>query len=248
QEESDNFEAASVEIVVTVTPKAITVVPTAGQGRVYGAMDPATYGYELAEGDALGFDDELTDIVSAASREGGVDVGHYDIELEFAGERANNYAVTFEMDNNAFMITPLAIAVTAEDKSKVFGSDDPALTYTFAPELVGDDEFTGVLDREDGEDVGDYAITQGNLSLGTNYEINFEGGTLTIHAAGFDGITFNDLTVPYDGSEHVLALTGELPEGVAVTYAIDGAAGNGATAAGAYEVTALIDGGNNYED
>src|SRR5690606_28583071 len=97
QEESDNFEAASVEIVVTVTPKAITVVPTAGQGRVYGAMDPATYGYELAEGDALGFDDELTDIVSAASREAGVDVGHYDIELEFAGERANNYAVTFEM-------------------------------------------------------------------------------------------------------------------------------------------------------
>src|SRR5690606_29087456 len=105
QEESENFDATAVEIVVTVTPKAITIVPTAGQGKVYGAVEPATYGYELTEGDALGFDDELTEIVSAASREAGVDVGHYDIELAFAGELANNYAVTFEMDNNVFTFT-----------------------------------------------------------------------------------------------------------------------------------------------
>src|SRR5690606_23390632 len=125
------------EIVITVTPKAITVVPTAGQGKVYGAMEPATYGYELAEGDALGFDDELTDIVSAASREAGVDVGADDIVLAFGGDQAGNYEITFEADNNTFTITPLEITVVAEDKSKVFGSDDPALTYAFSPELVG---------------------------------------------------------------------------------------------------------------
>src|SRR5690606_10350440 len=248
QEETANYEAASVEIPVTVAPKAITVVPVADQGKIYGANEPAAYGYELAEGDVLAFDDELADIVSAISREAGENVGRYDIELEFAGERANNYAVTFETDNNVFRIIPRQITVTAEDKSKAFGADDPVLTYTFTPELVGDDAFTGVLDREEGEDAGVYAITQGNLSLDDNYEITFKGGTLTITPADYEGVEFNNASFVDDGTEHVLDLTVELPEGALVTYEIDDEPGNGATDAGSYEVTAIIDGGTNYED
>jgi len=248
QETTDNFEAAAVEIVVTVAPKAVTVVPVAGQGKIYGANEPAAYSYELAEGDVLAFDDELTDIVSATSRESGEDVGAYDIKLVFGGDQAGNYAISFEADNNAFTVTPLAITVTAEDKSKVFGADDPALTYTFAPELIGDDGFTGELDREVGEEVGVYNIIQGNLVLSDNYEIGFAGGTLTITPAAYEGIAFNNGLFVYDGTEHVLELTSELPEGTSVTYEIDGEPGNGATNAGTYEVRAIIDGGDNYED
>src|SRR3546814_6017818 len=91
--------------------------------------------------------------------------------LAFGGERGSNYAITFEPDNNAFAVTPLAVTVTAAGKTKVFGTDDPALTYTFTPALIADDVFSGVLDREAGENTGIYAITQGNLSLGDNYEI-----------------------------------------------------------------------------
>src|SRR5690606_24264572 len=141
QEETDNFEAAAIEITVTVLRKPITIVAAADQGKVYGAVEPAAYGYALAEGDALAFDDELADIVSAASRETGEDVGRYDIELVFDGEQAGNYTMSFEADNDAFVITPLEIAVTAENQTKVFGADDPALTYTYAPELIGDDVF-----------------------------------------------------------------------------------------------------------
>src|SRR5690606_18352734 len=110
-----------------------------------------------------------------------------------------------------------------------FGADDPALTYTFTPELIGDDAFTGGLDREEGEDVGDYAITQGNLSLSDNYEITFEEGTLAITPADYEGVTFTNASFAYDGEEHVLAITGELPTGAIVTYEIDGEAGNSAT-------------------
>ncbi|MGV3762200.1 BspA family leucine-rich repeat surface protein, partial [Parapedobacter sp.] len=248
QEETANYQAAAVEIPVAVAPKAVTVVPTADQGKVYGTVEPTTYGYELAEGDALAFDDGLADIVSSTSRETGEDVGAYDIELVFGGDRAGNYAITFEADNNAFTVTPLAITVTAEHKSKVFGTADPALTYTFTPELVGDDAFTGGLDREAGEDAGTYAITQGTLSLDDNYALTFAAGILTITPAAYEGIEFHDASFVYDGSEHVLELTGELPEGTSVGYEIDGEPGNGATDAGAYGITALIDGGNNYED
>ncbi len=248
QEETDNFEAASVDIEVSVAPKAITIVPTADQGKVYGADDPTAYGYELAGGHALAFEDELTDIVSATSREEGEDVGAYDIELAFGGDQAANYAITFEANNNAFVITPLEITVTAADKIKVFGADDPALTYTFTPALIGEDGFEGDLDREEGENVGNYTITQGSLSLGDNYGITFESGVLTIMPADYEGVAFNNASFVYDGTEQVLELTGELPEGASVAYEIDGEVGNGATDAGTYEIRAVIDGGTNYED
>ena len=48
-------------------------------------------------------------------------VGVYDIELEFEGDQAVNYAIAFDADNNAFVVTPLEITVTAADKTKVFG-------------------------------------------------------------------------------------------------------------------------------
>ncbi len=248
QEETDNFEAASVAIAVTVAQKTIAIVPVAGQGKIYGADDPTAYGYDLADGDALAFDNELADIVSATSREEGEDVGVYDIELEFGGDQAANYAITFEADNNAFAITPLEITVAAADKTKVFGTNDPVLTYTFLPELIGEDALEGSLDREEGEAVGNYAITQGDLSLGNNYEITFEPGILTITPAGYEGVAFNDGSFVYDGTQHILELTGELPEDASVSYTIDGEAGNGATNAGTYEITAIIDGGTNYED
>ncbi|MFB2120912.1 MBG domain-containing protein [Parapedobacter sp. 2B3] len=324
QEGTDNYEAASLSLAVTVAQKAITIVPTAGQGKVYGSDDPDTYAYELAEGDELAFDDQLTDIVSATTRQEGEGVGAYDIELAVGGAQAGNYAFTVKADNDAFVITPLEITVTVENKTKVFGIDDPELTYTFTPELISGDTFAGELDRDVGEDVGDYAITRGNLSLddnyalvfeagtltitpleitvvaddktkvfgtddpiltyaftpelvgsdafagglareggddvgsytinqgdlllGDNYEITFEQGTLTITPAVYEGVELINTSFEYDGTEHMLELTGELPEGATVSYEIDGEPGNGATDAGAYEITAIIDGGDNYED
>ena len=65
-------------------------------------------------------------------------------------------------------------------RSKVFGEADPELTYEITSgELVANgDAFTGGLTRDPGEDVGTYAITQGTLSLGDNYDITFEGAIL----------------------------------------------------------------------
>lgn len=246
QEETGNYQAASVEVAITVAPKVVTLVSVGGQGKVYGAEEPAEYGYALAEGNALALDDELADIVSETAREDGEDIGAYDIELVFDGPQAGNYAITFEADNNAFEITPLGITVVADDQTKVFGAVDPTLTYTFMPELVEDDAFSGILSREPGENVGEYEITQGDLLLSANYEITFEPGALTITPAVYDGISFNDASFTYDGTEHTLIVTGDLPGNAMISYTIDGKPGNGATDAGTYEVTAIIT-GDNYE-
>src|SRR5204862_355394 len=46
--------------------------------------------------------------------------------------------------------------------------------------VVGTDTFSGSLVRAAGENVGTRAISQGSLSLGTNYTLTFIGANLTI--------------------------------------------------------------------
>lgn len=67
--------------------------------------------------------------------------------------------------------------------------------------------------------------------------------TLTILKSGLDSIQFLDKTETYDGNEHFLAIEGELPEGISVTYE-----NNGHRDAGVYEVIARFTSTNeNYE-
>ena len=55
------------------------------------------------------------------------------------------------------------------------------------------------------------------------------------------GISFTDGSLVYNGTAQTLAITGELPEGVKVSY------GAGYTDAGVYTVTATFTGNKNYE-
>jgi formylglycine-generating enzyme required for sulfatase activity len=60
------------------------------------------------------------------------------------------------------------VTITAANKTKVYGSTDPALTYTSSG-LVGSDSLSGALIRATGENVGSYDILLGTLSAGPNY-------------------------------------------------------------------------------
>jgi MBG domain (YGX type) len=78
---------------------------------------------------------------------------------------------------------PRPITVTADPKSKVYGQADPALTYEVTSgSLESGDSFTGNLARAAGESVAGspYAIKQGSLTAGTNYDLTFVGANLTI--------------------------------------------------------------------
>jgi len=81
----------------------------------------------------------------------------------------------------SFTIIAKPITVTAEDKTKVQGEDDPELIYKVKG-LVTGDTLSGKLARERGEAPGTYKITRGTLSAGSNYRMQFVEGTLTITA------------------------------------------------------------------
>ena len=84
------------------------------------------------------------------------------------------------------LIGTAAVSVTADPQTKVYGDPDPAFTYANTS-LIGTDAFTGSLSRDAGEGMGVYAITQGNLTAGSNYAISFTGASLTISAANVSG-------------------------------------------------------------
>src|SRR4029079_1147025 len=125
------------------------------------------------------------------TRDLGEAVGPYAIK-QGTLSAGGNYTLTFVGAN--LTITARPVTVTADAKTKVYGDDDPALTYTGV--LHGTDSFTGNLERVGGENVGVYAISQGTLSAGSNYTLTFVSANLTISKATLT-VTADNLSRTY---------------------------------------------------
>ena len=97
-----------------------------------------------------------------------------------------------------YQIIPKSVTVTANDKTKVFGAEDPKLTAKVDGTL-GDDTVEYTLSRKAGEDVGTYPITaSGNAEQG-NYTVTYVAGTLTITSQSIDPGTEEKPTPDYKG-------------------------------------------------
>ena len=133
-------------------------------GVKYATASSSTYeGHSVYLLDIPGDDPTSLDVI-----EGGVDddtivfrIGALELEAEQTGTWISGDDVSLDL-------SVMVVTVTA----------DPELTYTYDPE---DPEiiFEGALDREEGEDVGEYAIIQGDLSA-DGYTIVFISDGLTI--------------------------------------------------------------------
>lgn len=75
------------------------------------------------------------------------------------------------------------ITVTADNKSKKYGKNDPTLTYRVSG-LVGSDKITTGSLRYTGKDIGKYNIVEKVKFSHPNYNITFKNGTMTIQALG----------------------------------------------------------------
>ena len=161
----------------TIT-KAILDVTADALGKVYGATDPAltysTSGFQ--PGDSAG-----TVLSGTLLRTAGENTGNYAINQNTLASNAN-YSIAYTGAN--FGITRAMLNVAAHHQSKVFGTSDPALTFSVTglinnPVLgIADTAGTvlsGALARVPGETVlgGPYAITQGSLAVNSNYTLGF---------------------------------------------------------------------------
>jgi hypothetical protein len=160
---------------------------------------------------ALGVVDTAGAVLSGAlTRAGGETVlgGPYAITQ---GTLAANSNYTLGFTGNLLAITPAAMSVIANPQTKVFGQNDPALTYSVAglvnnPALgITDTEasvLAGALTRVPGESAlgGPYAITQGTLAANSNYTLSFTRNYLTIIGAAAEPVLgFNAEQVVFAG-------------------------------------------------
>ncbi|MBR2755873.1 MAG: hypothetical protein IKD64_08695, partial [Lachnospiraceae bacterium] len=127
-------------------------------------------------------------------------------------------------------VTPKPVTVTADNKSKDYDEEDPALTATVNG-LIGEDTISYTLSREEGDDVGTYTITatpgegaeeqEDGSYLQGNYKVTYVSGTFTIVPSDENDITVESVTAVYDGNAHSPSATA-LREGSVIEYSVDG--------------------------
>ena len=212
---NSNYDITYVPADVTVTQRPLSITADAAT-KEYGATDP-TFTYVITSGSLVGQDT----LLGSLSRTSGANVGSYALTI---GTLANsNYNITFIPAN--LTISQRPVTVTAADKTKVFGSTDPSLTYSVTTgSLVGSDSFSGGLSRVSGENVGTYAINQGTLA-NSNYDISFVNGAMSVTRATQNALTVTTSQVTY-GTSVVLGSSGGSGTGdVAFAVSSAGSAG-----------------------
>ena len=173
---SSNYDFEFVNGTLTVN-NASLIITAAAKTKVYGAIDPALT-YSITSGTLFG-----TDVLSGSlTRDAGENVGSYAITR---GTLTANSNYTVNYIGASMNVTPLAVNVTAQAKTKVYGQIDPSLTYVSIP-AVGTHlannlviSFSGSLARNAGENVGTYSIGLGSLG-NSNYTITYTGANQTI--------------------------------------------------------------------
>ena len=118
------------------------------------------------------------------------------------GAALSNYAVTYV--SGVMTVNPIAINLVANSTSMTYGASTmPALTYQSVSGLLNGDTLSGSLATTasayngvagSASNAGTYAITQGTLTAGTNYSINYTPATLTVNQANLTVTASNQVT------------------------------------------------------
>lgn len=198
-ENANDSAVASVTVKINKAVASITAAPTPntltyiGEAQYLintGEANVGTMVYSLTE------DGEYTTSIPQ-----GTNAGDYTVWYYVQGDANHNDSAKATVSVN---IAKAPLTVMADAKIKSYGDENPTLTYT-AEGLLGGDTLTGALtgalSREEGENVGSYAITLGTLSA-DNYTISFDGADFTIQAKEVTEptVTLDQTSYQYDGN------------------------------------------------
>ena len=169
-----------------------------------------------------------------------IDAGDYLVCAKFTSNDSN-----YETPSDCYAVLKISKATlnpTMDNKTYIYDglekqisinedlNDSFDVTYTYK------DKLGNVLDSYP-KNVGVYTVCATFKNKNGNYnEIKDIVATIEICEAKIDGISFNDKTFTYDGLEKSIYITGDLPDGVLVSYS-----GNNAINAGTYTVIATIE-------
>jgi hypothetical protein len=179
----DNYDFSYTTGTLTVN-KAILTVTADNKSKIYGEENPAlTFVYSGFEnGDAAaGLTTEPTATTTVNET---TTVGTYAGSITLAGGVDENYSFTYVAGD--FEVTKKGLTVTADNKSKIYGEANPALTFVYSGFENGDDasnldtEPTASTTTDGSSEVGDYVITVSS-GVDNNYNFSYTTGTFTVN-------------------------------------------------------------------
>ena len=197
-----NYDITYVNGILEVTPAPLTITAD-NQSKVYGEENPGlTFTYTgLVNGDTEVSDEPGISTTATESS----NVGTYPVTL--TGGSDANYDISLVAGE--LEVTQAALTITADDKSKVYGEANPALTYTYTGLVNGDTEVSeepGIsTTATSSSNVGTYPVT---LTVGSdaNYDISLVAGELEITQASLT-ITADDKSKVYGEENPALTFT-----------------------------------------
>ncbi|MCI5053551.1 MAG: autotransporter-associated beta strand repeat-containing protein [Pelagibacteraceae bacterium] len=191
---------------LTVNRKAITVTAD-DQSKQYGNANPSLT-QTVTTGSLVGSDTLSGSITTAAAT--GSNVGSYSItQGTLTNANNSNYDITFV--NGSLTVSRRDITLTADDKTKTYGDNNPSLTYTVSTgSLYSSDTLSGSIatSATASTGAGSVNITQGTLTNAnnSNYNITFNNGSLTINKKALTVVADNK-TRTYGASNPTLTYT-----------------------------------------
>ena len=182
----------SVEPTAVISKRPITVTAE-NKTKVYGDSTP-TLTYTVASDAGPGSstsrglaptDSLVTVFAGGPGTSDTILTGVGNVEITIGTLSANSNYTIAEFNKGSLSITARPITVTADNKTKVYGDSNPALTYTITSgNLVNSNTLSGSLtinaDEKTSVTLSPVDITQGNLAASSNYNLTFAKGALSI--------------------------------------------------------------------
>jgi RHS repeat-associated protein len=200
-------DSSTTTPLAQVVNPAPLVVSADNQSKLYGAALPTLTGTLTGVQNGDNITASYVTAATAASHAGAYAIT---ATLNDPNGRLGNYTVT----NNpgTLTVTPAALTVSANDKTKVYGAALPALTVSYGGLVNGDTPATFsaapntppsvTTAATAGSHVGTYAITASG-AVDADYSISYVAGSLTVTPAALT-ISADDKSMTYGGTLPVL--------------------------------------------
>ena len=186
-----NYTITTNNGTLTVS-KAALLVAVSNASRAYGSTNPvftASYsGFANGETSASGTISGSPALISSAATNSAI--GTYVITNSLGTLASPDYSFTFT--NGTLTVTQATLLVSADAKSRSYGSTNPVLSVSYSGFVNGETAASGMLSGSPSlatsattnSTVGTYVITNSPGTLvSTNYSLTFSNGTLTVTQA-----------------------------------------------------------------
>jgi gliding motility-associated-like protein len=203
---SSNYTLTYTGDNLTIGAKALTIAAD-NKTKVYGSANPTLNviytGFANGD-DASKLTSQATAVTTATAASPG---GTYPITA--SGAASPNYSISYT--GGTLTVTPAALTITADSKTKVYGAANPALTATYAGFVNGDDatklttQASLVTTATAASGVGTYPVTASGAAS-NNYSISYTAGTLTVTKANL-AIAADNKTKAYGTANPTLTAT-----------------------------------------